>query len=416
MEPVVVDNKVMWTTQHNDSIAIIGMNWVTDFETILRTAKTHSKNKHADSIINGDRAGQIIGIAYKVAPEIVTWRIKNYFKGNNDTLRVRVGNDFISNVESVDDILKKYQGQEIDITFGYIDPKRGFIPDLKGEWSINRVFENRRDSENFNQAQINEINRLCKESPKFKQGIYARDIRRGDINGIYRSTDLGHSYITNTKELIGNDFKIDSTKINRPNTATENSIIDKLNLQLAALGFDRIISDQSNIESTIEDINKEILNSATTARLSLLDFDGENIVLKEDNYIEYMIANYLKVPVNSITFPDTGTLNFHPFYVSLQDQTNSYVAFDDENGNTSIREFPIIDNYIKLYTFLRENNDLIRNNASILKYTTALVNNQEVDLVTAKNYWNEVSADPMYESVRQQVDEYLISKLMNNEC
>jgi hypothetical protein len=99
-----------------------------------------------------------------------------------------------------------------------------------------------------------------------------------------------------------------------------------------------------------------------------------------------MIANYLKVPVNSITFPDTGTLNFRPFYVSLQDQTNSYVAFDDENGNTSIREFPIIDNYIKLYTFLRENNDLIRNNASILKYTTALVNNQEVDLVTAKNY------------------------------
>lgn len=416
LEPVVVDNKVMWTTQHNDSIAIIGMNWVTDFETILRTAKTHSKNKHADSIINGDRAGQIIGIAYKVAPEIVTRRIKTYLKGNNDTLRVRVGNDLISNVESVDDILKKYQGQEIDITFGYIDPKRGFIPDLKGEWSINRVFENRRDSENFNQAQINEIDRLCKESPKFKQGIYARDIRRGDINGIYRSTDLGHSYITNTKELIGNDFKIDSTKINRPNTATENSIVDKLNLQLSALGVDRIISDQSNIESTIEDINKEILNSATTARLSLLDFDGENIVLKEGNYIEYMIANYLKVPVNSITFPDTGTLNFRPFYVSLQDQTNSYVAFDDENGNTSIREFPIIDNYIKLYTFLRENNDLIRNNASILKYTTALVNNQEVDLVTAKNYWNEVSTDPMYESVRQQVDEYLISKLMNNEC
>ena len=47
-----------------------------------------------------------------------------------------------------------------------------------------------------------------------------------------------------------------------------------------------------------------------------------------------------------------------------------------------------------------------------MKYTTALVNNQEVDLVTAKNYWNEVSADPMYESVRQQVDEYLISKLI----
>ena len=416
LEPVVTDNKITWTTQHNDSIAIIGMNWVTDFETILRIAKTHSKNRHAESIINGNRAGQIIGIAYKVAPGIVISRIKNYFKSKNDTLRVRVGEDLIPNIESVDNVFEKYKDQEIDITFGYIDPKGHFIPDIKGEWTINRIFENRRGFENFNQAQLNEIDRLCKESPKFKQGIYARDIRRGDINGIYRSTDLGHSYITNTKTLIGNDFKIDGTKINKPDAIVKRNLIDRLNLQLSSLGFNRVISDVSSIESTLEDINKEILNSATTSMLSLLHFDGENVVLREDNYTEYMIANYLKVPVNSITFPDVGTWNFSPFYVSLQDQTNGYVVTKDENENISIREFPIIDEYVKLYTVLKENNDIIRDNSDIIKYAKELVNGQEVDLITAKNYWNAISANPIYETVRRQIDEYLMLKLINNEC
>ena len=275
---------------------------------------------------------------------------------------------------------------------------------------------NRRGFENFNQAQLNEIDRLCKESPKFKQGIYARDIRRGDINGIYRSTDLGHSYITNTKTLIGNDFKIDGTKINKPDAIVKSNLIDRLNLQLSSLGFNRVISDVSSIESTLEDINKEILNSATTSMLSLLHFDGENVVLREDNYTEYMIANYLGVPVNSITFPDVGTWNFSPFYVSLQDQTNGYVATKDENENISIREFPIIDEYVKLYTVLKENNDIIRDNSDIIKYAKELVNGQEVDLITAKNYWNAVSANPIYETVRRQIDEYLMLKLINNEC
>lgn len=415
LEPVVVDNKITWTTQHNDSITIIGMNWVTDFETILRVAKTHSKNKHADSIINGNRAGQIIGIAYKVAPEIVTQRIKNYFKGNNESLRVRVGGDFISDAESVDSILGRYKGQEVDITFGYIDPKRGFVPDLKGEWSINRVFENRRDSENFNQAQLNEISRLCKESPKFKQGIYARDIRRGDINGIYRTTDLGNTYITNIKALVGNDFKIDSTKINKPDEAPKSDVTDKLNLQLAALGFDRVISNQSNIESTIESINKEIVSSVTTPEFEVLTFDGNDITTTKVDDIRYMMANYLKIPVESINISELKTSEFAPFYVSLQDQISNYVA-EKKNGEWSIREFPIINEYNELFAFAKANSNLLKYNPNVSKYIAELLNNQDIDFKTAENYWNVVSIDPAHEATRQQVDKYLMSKLMNNEC
>lgn len=415
LEPVIVDNKITWTTQHNDAITIIGMNWVTDFETILKVARTHGKNKHADSIINGNRAGQIVGIAYKVSPEIVTQRIKNYFKSNNDALRVRVGGDFISDAESVDRILGKYKGQEVDITFGYIDPKRGFIPDLKGEWTINRVFENRRDSENFNQAQINEIARLCKESPKFKQGIYARDIRRGDINGIYRSTDLGNTYITNIKSLVGNDFKIDNTKINKPDEAPKSNIVSKLNLQLAALGFDSVISDQSNIQTTIERINNEIVSSVATPEFEVLTFDGNDITTTKVEDIRYMMANYLKIPVESINISDAKTSEFAPFYVSLQDQISNYVA-EKKDGDWTIREFPVMNEYTELFAFARANSVLLKNNTTVSKYIAALLSNQEIDLKTAENYWNVVSIDPAHEATRQQVDKYLMSKLMNNEC
>lgn len=415
LEPIVIDNKITWTTQHNDSIAIIGINWVTDFETILKIAKTHSKNKHADSIINGNRAGQIIGLAYKVAPNIVISRVKNYFKSDNDMLRVKVGNDFISTIEAVDNVFEKYKGKTPDIIFGYIDSKRGFVSDLKGEWSINRIFEYRRDSDNFNQAQLNEISKLCNESDKFKQGIYGRDIRRGDINGIYRSTDLGNTYVTNIKRLIGNNFKIDGTKINSQGINSNNDFISKLNLQLAELGLDRVISDQSNIETTINSINTEILSSVTTPKFELLSFNGNDIVTTEINDFRYMISNNLKIPVEIINISNEKTSKFIPFYVSLQNQIVNYVI-ENKNNNWSIREFAILNEYKDLFNFLKNNTNLIKSNITISKYVNNLIDNIDSDINIVEDYWNIISNNNIYGELQQQIDKYLMSKLMNNEC
>lgn len=416
LDPVVLENQITWTTQHNDAIALIGMNWVTDFETILKVAKTHSKNKNAQSIINGSRAGQIIGIAYKVDPSIVTARIKNYFKNKNETSVVRIGSDIVSDINLVDDTLAKYQGQDIDITFGYIREGKGFVTELKGEWSINRVFENRRDMNNFNQAQLSEINRLCKASPKFKQGIYARDIRTGDINGVYRSTELGHSYITNIKSLIGNDFKIDSSKINVSADKTiDTKVLDRLNTQLAELGLDRVISDQSNIQSTIDDINNQLLSEVKTPEFEILTLDGDNIMTQKVHDFKPMIANELNIPLDSINISDENISEFIPFYVSLQDQTSNYVV-EKKDGEWSIREFPIMNEYMELRSFVNANNNLIRFNREVSRYIKDLLNNKEIDMLTAESYYNVVSIDSRFAQTQQQVDKYLMSKLMNNEC
>lgn len=414
LKPTIVDNKVTWTTQHNDAMAIIGMNWVTDFNSIITYSKTHSKNKHANSIINGQRAGQIVGIAYKVAPNIVAHRIKQYLKGK-DTVRVKIGNDFVSDAEEVDTILNKYKDQDFDITFGYIKPDGKFVTDFKGEWTINRIFENRKDSENFDQSQLNEIDRLCKESKMFKQGVYAKDIWEGNINGFYRSTNLEHDYVTNCKTLIGNDFKIDGRKIGNSEPAPNTELIDRLNEQLKTLGIDKIVSDQSNIESTIDNINEDIKSTITTPEFEILSFDGNNIIKVKISDMRYMISNYLKIPLESVNISSSKTSKFVPFSVSLQDKINNFVA-EQKNGDWTIREFPIMNEYTELFEFAKANKDLIKNDTNVTKYITELLNNKEIDLKTAENYWNVISVNPAYESTTQQVDKYLMSKLMNNEC
>ena len=415
LTPVVTNNKITWSTQHNDAIALIGMNWLVDFETILSVSKTHSKNKYAESVINGNRAGQLVRIAYQVDPDIVTQRIKNYFNSKYNTLQVRIGNDYISNVDAVETILDKHKDTNEAIVFGYIDTQRGFVPELKGEWTINRVFENRRNEKSFNKAQLDEIARICKETSIFKQGIYARDPRKGDINGVYRSTNQGHIYVTNIKTLIGNDFKIDSSKINIATDLQSDNTIEKLNLQLAELGFDRIISNVSMIDSVIEDINKEIISTVTSPEFEILVFKNNEISTQKISDIRYMIANNLKIPVEIINISNEKTLEFVPFYVSLQDQISNYVA-ERKNDEWTIREFPILNEYVELASFVNANSRLIKFNKQVSAYINALLHNQEMDLTIAEDYWNVVSIDPLFENVKQQVDKYLISKLMNNEC
>ena len=193
------------------------------------------------------------------------------------------------------------------------------------------MFENRRNEKSFNKAQLDEIARICKDTSIFKQGIYARDQRKGDINGVYRSTNLGHIYTTNIKSLIGNDFKIDSSKINVTGEIQHDNTLEKLNLQLATLGFDRVISNTSMIDSVIEDINREIMSNVTNPEFEILVFENNEISTRKVNDIRYMIANNLKIPVEIINISSEKTLEFVPFYVSLQDQISNYVA-ERKNG------------------------------------------------------------------------------------
>lgn len=169
------------------------------------------------------------------------------------------------------------------------------------------------------------------------------------------------------------------------------------------------------IDSVIEDINREIMSNVTNPEFEILVFENNEISTRKVNDIRYMIANNLKIPVEIINISSEKTLEFVPFYVSLQDQISNYVA-ERKNGEWTIREFPVLNEYIELSSFINANSRLIKFNKQVSTYINALLQNKEVNLTIAEDYWNVVSIDPAFNGIRQQVDKYLMSKLVNNEC
>ena len=99
----------------------------------------------------------------------------------------------------------------------------------------------------------------------------------------------------------------------------------------------------------------------------------------------------------------------------MQDKNYTYVL-EKKNNVWNIRTFNIADAYIKFRDAMNSMSDIIVANPNLSKYITALILNQEVDKLTAESYWNEINSNTALIGLQQQVEEYLINKLKNNEC
>lgn len=93
-----------------------------------------------------------------------------------------------------------------------------------------------------------------------------------------------------------------------------------------------------------------------------------------------------------------------------------YIRSWKENNVWNIRTFNIADAYIKFRDAMNSMSDIIVANPNLSKYITALILNQEVDKLTAESYWNEINSNTALIGLQQEVEEYLINKLKNNEC
>lgn len=128
-----------------------------------------------------------------------------------------------------------------------------------------------------------------------------------------------------------------------------------------------------------------------------------------------MISNQLNTPKETIHFYRDKISDFEPFFVSLQDKNYTYVL-EKKNNVWNIRTFNIADAYIKFRDAMNSMSDIIVANPNLSKYITALILNQEVDKLTAESYWNEINSNTALIGLQQEVEEYLINKLKNNEC
>lgn len=403
-----VDDLYTYTTQHDSTITLIGINWTADFKTFLEYSGKLLNSKFAkkDSIITGSRVSTILAIAYKTIPEQINNAVK-YYIGNNNKVSV---NDIVCS--TYEEFINEVNKEDIkSIKFGYINANGDWIYD-KGEFTLNRIFY-KNGKLTINNNIIEKINIDCSKSSMFPLGIYGRDIRDSKINGCYYNIkNIGNvNYSTNIETILGNDYMIDISKLNAGESLNnEQVLLSKLNDTLAKLGYDRIITSVNNVQSVLDEINKNTLENLSSPNFVMLTFEDGNIISTNTTDYRAFAESKLKTKVDEV-IPSYSS-KFIPFFVSLQNRTEGYVI-EQKDNNYTIRNFPLVNQYNSLLEYIRENEDIVNNNINIKTYLQKLMQNKEVDLQTAEDYYKEVSN---YKDLQQKVNDYLIAKLETYEC
>ena len=400
-----------YSTQHDYRFALIGMNWLVSIDDIIK----QSNNRKNYDIIPGYRSSVIAKYVYKVAPDRVREAIRIHLNTSKyPNQRIRINGIVYKDAElAIQNI-----SNDSNIEFGY--EINGDFKYQSGVATMNTILYkivNRESVISINDSQIEQLKQLCLEAPEFKMGIYGRDVIDTQVNpaGDYWYAIQGHDYNTNIPMIIGNDYSIDLSAVNNEQAAEDKKVVESVNEQLQELKLNEVIVTKDNIDTAIESINSEIASKVQSTEFDVVKVEGKAITTESVFDPKVMISNQLNTPKETIHFYRDKISDFEPFFVSLQDKNYTYVL-EKKNNVWNIRTFNIADAYIKFRDAMNSMSDIIVANPNLSKYITALILNQEVDKLTAESYWNEINSNTALIGLQQEVEEYLINKLKNNEC
>ena len=418
-----------YTTQLNPEIALQGLNYTVSFNEIIEESQK-SINSTKRSIINGQTASKILGLSYKVVPTYIENGIRWYFNNQSSINRVIINNE----VFDTSDKAIEYLHQNLDSinNIGFcINTQDGVKFNSNGINSIricfctvnSGEFLNSHWTNQLNVDQIAAINSLIESSDYFKKGIYGQDIvdyqgQGGGINGsLYHDISNNKTYSWNIKSLKGHSYVLNFEKNVMINPQPLNSPqIDKLNTELKNNGFDDIvITDLSELQSVENTINNRIKSKVNSPAYSIVHLSEDGLSWESITDYTTMILNTIEgITMNDIHIMDTKSLTFKPFFVSLSGKQLGYVI-EQVNGDWKIREYSIINEYEELRHILNNNSVLIKNNSTISTYLNKLMNNQDISKKEASDFYLTMS-NPIYVDIKNSVDKFLMTKLVNNEC
>ena len=280
----------------------------------------------------------------------------------------------------------------------------------------------------FNGLQDNELVTLqnaLDNSNAFKNGIYGNDKTDWNTSSLFHdvsNTSIPDAQYISNVEIIGNDFAIDPTKINMiPEDKQDLLQVESINKQLEIIlnqfaddyGYTkRFITNKQSIYTAINEINKEILEKATTPNINLLHYNENTNTLSWANKIDLynFIINWFNREINAeqITFYSSIDSKFKPFFVSLHNGTIENYVIEEKNGTYSIREFKSAKEYSNLVEYVSNKPTSI----IIDEYLQAILHDKSYDIVS-ENVETLMNMDPVLSKL---IDDYLIAKIENNEC
>ena len=174
----------------------------------------------------------------------------------------------------------------------------------------------------------------------------------------------------------------------------------------------RFITDKQSINTAINEINKEILEKATTPNINLLQYDDNTNTLSWTNKTDLynFIINWFNREINAeqITFYSSIDSKFKPFFVSLHNGTIENYVIEEKNGTYSIREFKSAKEYSNLVEYVSNK----PTSMIIDEYLQAVLHDKSYDVVS-ENIETLMNMDPVLSKL---IDDYLIAKIENNEC
>ena len=170
------------------------------------------------------------------------------------------------------------------------------------------------------------LNDIITTSSLFKNGIYAQDHRTEEpiAQYIFGLTDPRKDYKVDISKFHGPVYAIDKTQIIK--TPIQQEEIDQQKEQVEQLNRFNTFLKENNLSP---DRLKRLTNDITYSQIEIDSITGEYrlITVKDmDNLIKNKLENANLPSNNFVRIQDnpTYTLNFIPFYISLQNETSGY--------------------------------------------------------------------------------------------
>lgn len=407
-------------TTHIPSVQLIKAKRIFTWAQLKEYIDSRKTFKVDQSIVYGSTVGGIIALAYKLDQITVTKNLVNYLSKQGKGLKIIIHTGTLPNtsieISSIDEFTKQMS------ELSNIDFSIQLTYSTSNGIQVNKIGEIDLKTALYGFTKWRELEEAINNSKLYKHGIHGNDHIPGNQKGWYIISKGTERFLTDFDTFYGNDFLIN---IN-PTEETENDILIKeLNNQLKALGFDNHIASLDTVQTTLDSINTSTLSNLSSPKFIWLRFDGNRIIKENISALLPFIASKLNMLVDGDwedqgmninffrSFINENTCKFEGFYVTLPNEsTQYYVLFRNTDNTLDIRQVHQ-DVYSAWSNLVRASNIDFRNYPTVGEYVNKIINNEDVELKTAKTF-SQFAGE--FGELSILINEYLISKLKNNEC
>lgn len=407
-------------TTHIPSVQIIKAKRTFTWTQLKEHIDSRKTFKVDQSIIYGSTVGGIIALAYKLDQVTVTKNLANYLSKQNRGLKIIIHTGTLPNpfieISSIDEFTKQMSElSNIDFSIQLTYYTSNGI-------QVNKIGEIDLKTALYGFTKWGELEEAINNSKLYKHGIHGNDHIPGNQKGWYPISRAAEMFQTDFDTFYGNDFLI---SINPTEETESDKLIKELNNQLKALGFNNHIASLDTVQTTLDSINASTLSNLSSPKFTWLRFDGNKIIKEYVSSLLPFIASRLNMLVDGDwenqgmninffrSFINENTCKFEGFYVTLPNgSTQYYVLFRNADNTLDIRQVHQ-DVYSSWSSLVRASNIDFKNYPTVGEYVNKIINNEDVELKTAKTF-SQFAGE--FGELSTLINEYLISKLKNNEC